>query len=182
MTMTQSKTLTLVGLGALVAALGCRPKQATNQDLLNEYGGERYAEDMVATEYETVEDQGDAIDPRTQASIDDAIRTVWVTDFESCLEQEMSRLENRWIAGAFTIEFVIEPTGMVSSAKVLEDDIQERRTLNDEGKFVSEGGAEPRKAEKFADCVSNKALLWEFDPAPEVTYTHSYRGEVGEAW
>ena len=33
---------------------------------------------MVATDYEDVEDQGDSIDPRTQAEIQDTIRTVYV--------------------------------------------------------------------------------------------------------
>lgn len=177
-----SKVLALLGVAGLVATLGCRPKAASNQDLLNEYGGEKYQEDMVATEYATVEDQGDSIDPRTQAAIQDTISTVYVSDFESCLEQEMSRLENRWLAGDFSIEFTIEPSGMVSSAKILEEDVQERRTLNDKGELVSEGGKAPRKAENFAPCVEEKAYKWEFDPPPEVTYTHTYNGRVGEAW
>ena len=180
-TMTRA-LLTLAAVASLAATTGCRPKMASNQDLLNEYGGEKYAGDMVATDYETVEDQGDSIDPRTQAAIQDTITTVYVSDFEHCLEKEMSRLENRWIAGDFAIEFIIEPSGMVSSAKLLSEDVQERRTLNDEGKYVSEGGAAPRKAENFASCVEEKVYKWEFDPAPEVTYTHTYNGRVGEAW
>jgi hypothetical protein len=179
---TNTKILALVGLASLTATLGCKPKVASNQDLLNEYGGEKYQEDMVATDYEVVEDQGEGIDPRTQAAIQDTITTVYVSDFESCLEKEMSRLENRWIAGDFAIEFTIEPSGMVSAATMLSEDIQERRTLNDKGEFVSEGGAEPRKADQFASCVEEKVYKWEFDPPPEVTYTHTYNGQVGEAW
>jgi hypothetical protein len=181
--MTHSKILTLIGFAGLaLTTLGCKPKMASNQDLLNEYGGEKYQEDIVATEYAEVEDQGDSIDPRTQAAIQDTIQTVYVTDFETCLEKEMDRLENRWIAGSFSIEFTIEPSGMVSAATMLDHDIQERRTLNDKGEFVSEGGKEPRKADNFTSCVEEKVYKWEFDPPPEVTYTHTYNGQVGEAW
>ncbi len=181
----QIKTILPLSLATLALGLvtaGCKPKAQTNQDLLSEYSGDKYASDMVATEYETVEDQGDSIDPRTQAAIEDSISTVWVTDFENCLEKEMSRLENRWIAGDFAIEFTIEPSGMVSSASILQNDIRERRTPNAEGEYVSEGGAEPREASEFSSCVEEKAYKWEFDPAPEVTYTHTYNGSVGEAW
>ncbi|NVB41556.1 hypothetical protein G6O69_27200 [Pseudenhygromyxa sp. WMMC2535] len=184
MNFTLPTSLAVLGLLATsVNATGCaNRKKPTNEDLLAEYSGDKYSQDMVAADYETVEDQGDSIDPRTQASIQDAISTVWVTDFENCLEKEMSRLENRWLAGEFSIEFTIEPSGMVSAATVLEHDIMERRTPNAEGEYVSEGGAEPRKAEEFASCVEEKAYKWEFDPAPEVTYTHTYNGSVGEAW
>lgn len=177
-----TKILALVGLASLSVTFGCKPKVASNQDLLNEFGGEEYQEDMVATDYEVVEDQGASIDPRTQAAIQDTITTVYVSDFETCLEKEMSRFENRWIAGNFSIEFTIEPSGMVSAATMLSHDIQERRTLDDKGEFVTEGGAEPRKAEEFTSCVEEKVYKWEFDPPPEVTYTHTYNGEVGEAW
>ncbi|PRP93804.1 hypothetical protein ENSA5_42060 [Enhygromyxa salina] len=182
MTMTHSKILTLVGIASLSAAVGCKPKVASNQDMLAEYGGEKYSEDMVATDYETVEDQGDSIDPRTQAAIQDTISTVYVTDFEACLEKEMDRLENRWVAGTFAIEFTIEPSGMVSGAEMLQEDIEERRTLNDKGEYVSSGGATPRKAENFGACVEEKVYRWEFDPPPEVTYSHTYNGQIGEAW
>ncbi|MFO7564399.1 MAG: hypothetical protein R6X02_17260 [Enhygromyxa sp.] len=182
MKMTPSKSLALVGLVALVGALGCKPKTTSNQDLLDQYSGDKYASDMVATDYETVEDQGDAIDPRTQAAIQDTITTVYVTDFEKCLETEMSRLENRWVAGSFSVEFTIEPSGLVSKVKFLDIDIEERKTLNDKGEYVSEGGAAPRKADNFESCAEAKLYKWEFDPAPEVTYTHSYNGQIGEAW
>jgi hypothetical protein len=182
MKMIPRKTLMLVSLVALVGAVGCKKKAVSNQDLLNQYSGDKYASDMVATDYEKTEDQGESIDPRTQAAIEDSIRTVYVTDFEKCLEQEMSRLENRWVAGDFSVEFTIEPSGMVSKVNFLEVDIQERKTLDDKGEFVSEGGKAPRKADKFESCAETKLYKWEFDPAPEVTYTHSYNGKVGEAW
>lgn len=180
--MLNHKTIALVGLASLVAGLGCRPKHATNQDLLAEYGGEKYQEDMVATDYESTEKQGDSIDPRTQAAIQDAIETVWVTDFESCLEVEMDRLSNRWVAGEFSVEFTIETSGMVSAANFLSSDIKERKTKNAKGEFVAEGGEPPRTAEGFGDCIVTKIYKWEFDPPPEVTYTHTYNGRVGEAW
>ncbi len=174
--------LGLVPLASLLMALGCKPKQTTNADLLAQYDGSEYESDMVATDYESVEDQGDAIDPRTQAAIQDTITTSYVTDFENCLEKEMSRLENRWVAGDFSVEFTIETSGMVSAVKFLDIDIKERRTLNDKGEYVSEGGAAPRSAEEFEGCAEAKLYKWEFDPAPEVTYTHTYNGRVGEAW
>lgn len=180
-----SKLFSLAAIGALfgsVALTGCKPKRPTNSDLLSEYSGEEYQQEMVATDYEEVEDQGASIDPRTQASIQDTINTVYVTDFESCLEKEMSRLENRWVAGEFAVEVTIEPSGLVSSVKFLNSDIKERRTKNDKGEFVSEGGAEAREADQFPSCVEAKVYKWEFDPPPEVTYTHSYTGSVGEAW
>jgi hypothetical protein len=184
--MTPNKTLSALGhllfVGALVGTFGCKPKVQTNQDLLSQYTGDKYTEDMVATEYRSVDDQGDAIDPRTLAAIEDAITTVYVSDFEKCLEKEMSRLENRWIAGSFSVEFTIEPSGMVSSARMLSQDIKERRTLNDKGEYVAEGGAAARPASEFTSCAEERIYKWEFDPAPEVTYTHSYNGQVGEAW
>jgi hypothetical protein len=175
-------TLGVLGMVSMVAMLGCRPKAATNADLLAEYGGEKYESDMVATDYESHEDQGASIDPRTQAAIQDLITTTYVTDFEKCLENEMSRLENRWVAGSFAVEFTIETSGLISAVKFLESDIQERRTLNDKGEFVTEGGAAPKKADNFESCAEGKIYKWEFDPAPEVTYTHTYNGQIGEAW
>ena len=185
MTMTPSKSLSVLGLIALInliGALGCRPKPPSNEELLSQYDGSKYESDMVATDYETVEDQGDSIDPRTQAAIQDTITTVYVTDFEKCLETEMSRLENRWVAGDFAVDITIETSGMVSAVKFLEVDIKERKTLNDKGEFVSEGGKAPREADQFQSCAEGKVYKWEFDPPPEVTYTHSYNGRVGEAW
>jgi hypothetical protein len=182
MTMTKHKIFVLVGLASLSLTFACKPKLASNQEMLNAYGGEKYADDMVATEHESTEDQGDSIDPRTQAAIQDAISTVYVSDFEKCLEKEMSRLENRWVAGPFAIEFTIEPSGMVTAVKMLSEDIVERKTLNAKGEFVAEGGAAPRKADQFSACVEERVFKWEFDPPPEVTYTHTYNGQVGEAW
>ena len=182
MTMNSRKLLPLLGVVTMIGALGCKPKQATNQDLVNAYDGGKYESDMVATDYETTEDQGASIDPRTQAAIQDTVETAYVTDFEKCLEAEMSRLENRWVAGDFVVEFTIEQSGLVSAVKFLSVDIQERRTLNDKGEFVAEGGKPPRKADQFEACAEGKVYKWEFDPPPEVTYTHSYNGRVGEAW
>jgi len=180
--MNNIKTITLVGIASLVAGLGCRPKQQTNQELLASYGGEKYEEDIVASDYEETKSQGDSIDPRTQASIQDVIETVWVTDFETCLEVEMDRLSNRWVGGEFAVEFTIETSGMVSGAKFLSSDIKERKTKNAKGDFVTEGGAAARLADGFGDCIVAKIYKWEFDPAPEVTYTHTYNGRIGEAW
>jgi hypothetical protein len=186
MNMNASNNLLLLGLSVglvgLIGTLGCKPKVATNQDLLSQYGGEKYEQDMVATDYRDVESQGDSISPQVQASIQDTVTTVYVTDFEKCLESEMSRLENRWIAGDFAVEFTIQPSGMVTNVKFLEVDIKERRTLNDKGEYAIEGGKAPRVASEFQSCAEARMYKWEFDPAPEVTYVHSYNGRVGEAW
>ncbi len=178
----QSKTIALIGLASVVVGLGCKPKQPTNQDLLAEYSGEKYQQDMVATDYEKVESQGSGIDPRTQAAIEDTITSVYVSDFEKCLESEMSRLDNRWVAGDFALEFTIEPSGMVSNVKMLSADVKERRTKDAKGKYVTEGGEPARDADQFGQCVEQKVYKWEFDPPPETTYTHTYNGRVGEAW
>lgn len=169
---------------ALVLAPGCaNSKRPSNADMYDQYANaDHYSDDIEATDYENVEDQGASIDPRTQAQIDGQIRDVYVTDFEHCLEKDMDELENRWVAGTFTIEFEIETSGKVTKANVLSMDVQERRTKNDKGQMVSEGGAPPRQAAHFGECLESILLEWEFDPPPEVTFTHTYNGQVGEAW
>ena len=85
----------------------------------------------------------------------------------------MNRLETRWLRAVFTVQFTIETNGSISEAKMLEMDAREYKTKK---------GAEAKVADQFDACVEGALLEWEFDPAPEVQYTHTYNGKVGEAW
>ncbi len=171
------KSITVVLGAACVLGLGAckKNKQTSNADLYSSYEDNQYEEDMVAAnpEQEIHESQGEGIDARTLASIDDTIRTVYLTDFERCLEVEMERLETRWLGAAFTVEFTIETSGKVSQAKVLDMKA---------GETKPQKGQAPREADQFDECLEELLLVWEFDPAPEVQYTHTYQGQVGEAW
>jgi hypothetical protein len=172
-----ASSIMIMGVVAAVGmTTGCKKKgETTNADLYGSYEDNEYESDMVAAhpEDEIHESQGQGIDARTLASIDDAIRTVYITDFEHCLEIEMERLENRWLAAEFTVEFHIETSGKVTEAKMLE-------MKAGETKPKEKGNARP--ADQFDDCVEEKLLEWEFDPPPEVDYLHTYQGRVGEAW
>ena len=143
---------------------------------------QHHYDDMVTTKDDAVySEQGKSISPRELEFIQMTIEE-YKGDFEHCLEDEMERMDNRWIAGHFSVEFHISTKGVTSDVKVIEDEVVERRTKDGEGKFVSEGGAPPRAAEKFAQCVHDKLVDWEFDPPPETDYVHTYNGNVGEAW
>jgi hypothetical protein len=179
-------SVVLVAATAVVFATGCKRtgRAPSNTEMIDDIaGGEHYSDDMETTEeHPDHDDQGASISPREQALIDDTIREVYTTDFERCAERDMDALENRWIGGNFLVEFTIETSGKVSAAKVLEMDIRERKTKNDKGQLVETGGAPPREATLFPKCIETVLLEWEFDPPPEVKYTHTYRGQVGEAW
>lgn len=164
--------LVLSGLGS-----GCAkkaPEPTSNAALLDEFGGEEYAEDFVTADHEgRHKDQGTAVSAEAQLAVQDALQEVYINDFVDCLQQEMARLENRYIGGPFTVELTIGTDGTVSKAEFIKWDIKERRT---------EEGKSPRRAEEFPGCVQEAAKEWEFDPAPETEYIHSYSGKVGEAW
>ena len=180
------RTIVLCGV-AVALSTGCaKNKRPSNQTMYDEFAqSDHYSEDIESDHYEETKDQGASIDPRTQAIIDGQIREVYVTDFERCLEKDMDELENRWVAGTFTIEFHIDTKGKVTESKVLSMDVKERKTKNSKGQLVSEqegGGAAPREASHFKSCLEKVLLEWEFDPPPEVAFTHTYNGQVGEAW
>jgi len=170
-------SMMLMGVVAAVGmTTGCKKnKQTSNAELYSGYESNEYEQDMVEAhpEEEIHESQGEGINVRTLAAIDDAIRTVYITDFERCLEVEMERLETRWLAAEFTVEFHIETSGKVTEAKMLEMKAGETKPKK---------GTEARPADQFDDCVEKLLLEWEFDPAPEVPYVHTYNGRVGEAW
>ena len=180
--MTARRLFTLALVATALGAGGCKKaQQTTNADLAEAYDQHHY-DDMVTTEeYETHEDQGASISPRELEFIQQTIEE-YRGDFEHCLEAEMDRLENRWVAGNFVVEFHISTKGKVSEVKVLEEDVKERRTEGPDGTWVSEGGKPARVADQFGQCVHDKLLDWEFDPPPETDYVHTYNGQVGEAW
>lgn len=166
--------------GALGAALclgACAkkaPAPTSNEALLDEFGGEQYADDFVTSDHDEVhKDQGTAVSAEAQLAVQDALQEVYLTDFTGCLEQEMARLDNRYIAGPFTVELSIGTDGRVKKAEFVSWDIKERRTAK---------GQEPRMAEEFPGCVQEAVKEWEFEPAPETAYVHTYAGKVGEAW
>jgi len=165
-------------VGGVVAVSGCKtgaPTEHTNSELYSQFAKQdHYSGDIqTASGQQKYEDVGTGILPATLASIEQTISEVYITDFEHCLEEEMSRLENRWVAGTFTIEMAIETTGVVADVRIFDVDIKERRFAD---------GATPREAEEFEPCVAEKVADWEFDPPPEVRYVHTHIGRMGEAW
>jgi hypothetical protein len=165
----------LLTLSLVVAVAGCAGKKKgapSNEELLAEFDGSGYEVEEQNPTAGPKEDEG-SITPQTMAAIDTAITTTYVRDFEKCLEKEMERLENRWVAGTFTVEIDITTKGAVDKIKILELDVKERKT---------KPNAEPRNADNFGPCIEAAMKEWEFDPPPEVYYTHTHTGRVGEAW
>lgn len=171
---------TLALVPALMAGAGCagKNKGMSNEDLYHQYDDNKYSEDIVAAEADANYGEADkGISPRTLANIEDTIDVTYKTDFEHCFEEEMERMETRWLAGQISVEFDIGTDGTVSEAKVLSEDLRERKTPEG-GELQGEG----RKAEGFDACLEKKVHDWEFDPPPEVEYTHTYSVQLGEAW
>ncbi|MEZ4451717.1 MAG: hypothetical protein R3B09_19785 [Nannocystaceae bacterium] len=169
------------GLAVAVAgATGCTKRQLNKMNseedaLYGKYQGEDYEKDMVQSEQsKDYADQGQSIAPKTLASIQDTITNVYERDFGRCLQLDMEEYSNRWIAGTFTVEFKIDTKGKVIEVNLLEEDIKERR--------LPPGQKEARSAKKFGPCIEQSIYKWEFDPAPEVVYVHTYTGKVGEAF
>lgn len=173
-----TSSLTLVAaVAASLTLVGCAkkgPPPTSNEALLDQFGGDEYADDFVTADRSgNHKDQGQAVSAEAQLAVQDALQEVYLTDFSSCLEDEMKRLDNRYIAGPFTVELTIGTDGRVKKANFVEWDIKERRTVE---------GQEPRIAEEFPSCIQEAVKEWEFEPAPEAQYVHSYSGKVGEAW
>ncbi len=172
------RTAQWILVGGVVALAGCKTvdtTEHTNNELYSQFEQQdHYSQDIQTVDgQQTYEDVGTGIAPATLASIEQTISEVYITDFEHCLEEEMSRLENRWVAGTFTIEMAIETSGTVADVRIFDVDIKERRVAD---------GAAARDAEEFEPCVQGKVADWEFDPPPEVRYVHTHIGRMGEAW
>lgn len=164
----------VLGSGFSSGCAGKKKQQhSTNEELMAQFAGEEYADDVVSVHPEQHEDQGQAVSAEAQLAVQDSIQEVYLVDFENCLEEEMDRLENRYVAGDFTIELHIGTDGRVSRVKFIEEDVRERRVAE---------GATPKKAKGFAECIRRATKEWEFSPAPEAAYVHTYSGRVGEAW
>ena len=173
-----SRAMLLFLVGGSLAVAGCKntkSEKPTNRDLYSQFEQQDHYSDDIQTGSDQVnyEDVGTGIKPDTLFAIEQAITEVYVTDFEHCLEEEMSRLENRYVAGSFTIEIAIETSGAVSDIRIFDVDVKERRVPE---------GATARDAEQFEPCVREKVAAWEFDPPPEVRYLHTHIGRLGEAW
>ena len=176
------KIIKIAGAFIVVASLSasaCAAKRATaNQNegeekLFSSYSGEEYEKEMQTAEGEQTNDQGGSVSPGVLQNITDTIENVYARDFSRCLQKDMEEFDNRWIAGTFTVEVTIMTDGKIKKGEIVQIDIQERRT---------EKGKEPRKAVIFPGCVEELVYKWEFDPAPEVEYVHTYHGKVGEAF
>lgn len=163
----------------LVATSGCTKRQLKKLDekessLRSQYDGGSYAENIMVAEGKEYQDQGKGISAKTLTAIQDTITTLYERDFVRCLQKDMDAFENRWIAGTFTVEFTINTAGKVIAVRFLEMDIKERR--------LAEGQSEAREVQIFPTCAEQAMYVWEFNPAPEVEYVHTYFGKLGEAF
>jgi hypothetical protein len=74
----------------------------------------------------------------------------------------------------FTVEFRIDTKGDAGNAKILDIWLKKQ---NAKGTDIGEVPADNLKK-----CIAGAIDEWVFDPAPEVDYVHTYRGQVGEAF
>jgi len=169
-----------LGLAVLVALTvlpACKKQNDTdNPDVAASYrGNNKYEDDIVtARSRNDYEDQGVAIDPKTLAAIEDTITQVYLRDLERCLEDQMEVHDTRFVRSVFTVQFDIDTDGQAGGAKIL--DIWLRKQ-NAKGSDKGELDAAP-----LQDCIKTNIAEWVFDPAPEAPYSHTYRGQVGEAF
>ena len=163
-------------LALLVAAPGCKQQQTDNPDVASDYrGNNKYESDIVtARKRHDYKDQGKGIDPKTLRQIEDDIKSVYERDLERCLEDQMSEHETRFLRSVFTVEFHIDTDGAAGDAKILDIWLKKQ---NAKGSDIEE--LEPDGLE---ECIVDSIASWEFDPAPEVDYKHTYKGQIGEAF
>lgn len=179
-------TTTVILLAATLAVPGCAKRQLDKMDknednLYAAYQKTDYDKDMVKAEEGLDEyDRGSkaSVSPKVLASIQDTLENVYERDFGRCLQKDMESIENRWIAGTFSVEFTINTSGKVVKVNMSAVDIKERKPP----KGTPKDKFKPRDATIFPGCVEESAYKWEFDPAPEVEYVYTYTGKVGEAY
>ncbi|MEM6995740.1 MAG: hypothetical protein AAF721_34845 [Myxococcota bacterium] len=160
---------------AVTATAGCKQQQTDNPDVAADYRGNKYEEDIVtARKRNEYDDQGKGIDPKTLRQIEDDIRTVYERDLERCLEDSMSDHETRFLRSVFTVEFHIDPKGYAGKAKVLNIWLKKQ---NGKGANIEE-----LSPDDLQSCIVDSIASWEFEPAPEVEYVHTYKGQLGEAF
>jgi hypothetical protein len=168
----------LVAAGAALALTACKRQETDNPDVAAGYRGDdqnHYEGDIVtARKRNEYEDQGKGINPATLNAIEDSIRTVYLRDLERCLEDEMATHDTRFLRSVFTVEFHIDTDGRASDAKILKIWV---------GKQNAKGAnVEDLDATQMTTCIGDMIGEWEFEPAPEVEYVHTYQGQVGEAF
>ena len=135
---------------------------------------------QLPEEYETdvhlsPDEQGVSLD--TVVHISSTLTESYHRDVERCLEQEMERLENRFVAGEVVLQVHVNTQGKVHKAAVAHGALAERRTPN--GEALPQPG---RTADQFHECFATVATTWEFSRPPEVDYVHTYAVTLGEAW
>lgn len=169
--------LCLAVLLAVPALPGCKKnRDADNPDVAASYkGNNKYEDDIVtARRRNEYDDQGKAINPKTLASIEDTITTVYLRDLERCLEDEMEEEGTRFMRSVFAVEFDIDTEGQASGARVLQIALKKQ-----DAKGGDVGEVDPAR---LKGCIETSIAEWTFDPAPEAPYKHTYRGQVGEAF
>jgi len=177
MPFTHRTALCLAVLVALPALPACKKnRDADNPDVAAGYkGNNKYEGDIVtARRRNDYDDQGQAIDPKTLAAIEDTITTVYLRDLERCLEDEMEEEGTRFMRSVFTVEFDIDTEGQASGAKILEIGLRKQNAKGGDAGEVDAG--------RLKGCIETTIAEWVFDPAPEAPYKHTYRGQVGEAF
>lgn len=156
---------------------GCKKqKDSDNPDVAADYrDNNKYQGDIVtARERRDYDEQGKAIDPKTLAAIEDTILTVYLRDLERCLEDQMEEHGTRFMRSVFTVQFDIDTDGQAGDAKILEIWVKKQ-----DAKGANTGEID---ASGMQACIQENIAEWEFDPAPEAHYSHTYRGQVGEAF
>ena len=113
------KVAALLVLGLGLGLSGCKNKeQSDNPDVAAGHRGvdnNDYEGDIVtADRSKDYDDQGKGISPEILQNIDDTILTVYLTDIERCLEDEMSEAESRFVRSVFLVEFTINTAGKTS--------------------------------------------------------------------
>ena len=173
---TSSKIMLLATATAVLALPGCKKKQMDNTDVAAAYrGNNQYEEDIVtARKRNQYDDQGKGIKPSTLTAIEDTIQTVYLRDLERCLEDEMATHDTRFLRSTFTVEFHIDTEGSASDAKILKIWLGKQ-----DAKGSQLGDLDSKQMEA---CIASMISEWEFEPAPEVEYVHTYQGQVGEAY
>lgn len=169
--------LCLALLIALPALPACKKsRDSDNPDVAAGYrDNNKYQDDIVtARTRKDYDDQGQAIDPKTLAAIEDTIKTVYLRDLERCLEDEMETEGTRFMRSVFTVQFDIDTEGQAGGAQVLEIGVRKQ-----DAKGGDVGEVDPAS---FKGCLETIIAEWVFDPAPEAPYSHTYRGQVGEAF
>jgi hypothetical protein len=169
-----SRLLVALSLSVLVLP-ACKRRQTDNPDVAADYKDNQYQDDVVTARMRNdYENQGKGIDPKTLTQIEDTIQTVYQRDIERCLEDQMSEHNTRFLRSVFVVEFHIDTSGQAGDAKILEIAM---RKQNAKGSDLGEVPADGLKS-----CIQAAIGEWEFEPAPEVEYVHTYRGQVGEAF